>query len=544
VGGTYTDTKPCPACAGARLRPEYLAVTLIGHNRNALSEMPLSELSEVVQDISRRIAESDAGSVPEFVDTSLEKTNKRLHFLERVGLGYLNLNRLTSTLSAGEAQRVKLAGLLGGGLTYLTVLLDEPTRGLHPSEVEALVNALYDLRQAGNTVVVVEHDLTLIRAADQVIDMGPGAGIAGGEIIAQGSPAQVGEQDTATGYWLRGERQLDLFRQRRQPKGWLVIKGARENNLRGETVRLPQGTMVGVCGVSGSGKSTLMIDTIGRALAPKKHTTSVAYEPLEPGEYEEIEGAPKRTVLVDQAKAGVVSPASFLGLDGPLRKLYAASEQAMALGLSIKELSRGCSACNGRGLTKTDMGFLPAVYTPCETCRGSGYRPEAWDIQLNGVNLPALSELTLDQVYELFAEEKSLAGTLNKARKVGLGYLILRQPAYTLSGGEAQRLKIAAELCRKGTADTLYILDEPTVGLHLEDVTRLGQVLDKLVDQGHTVVVVEHHPHLLAACDWLVELGPGGGPDGGRVIAAGTPENLASGDTPTAPYLREVLAVT
>jgi excinuclease ABC subunit A len=343
---------------------------------------------------------------------------------------------------------------------------------------------------------------------------------------------------------LRGERQLDLFRQRRQPKGWLVIKGARENNLRGETVRLPQGTMVGVCGVSGSGKSTLMIDTIGRALAPKKHTTSVAYEPLEPGEYEEIEGAPKRTVLVDQAKAGVVSPASFLGLDGPLRKLYAASEQAMALGLSVKELSRGCSACNGRGLTKTDMGFLPAVYTPCETCRGSGYRPEAWDIQLNGVNLPALSELTLDQVYELFAEEKSLAGTLNKAREVGLGYLILRQPAYTLSGGEAQRLKIAAELCRKGTADTLYILDEPTVGLHLEDVTRLGQVLDKLVDQGHTVVVVEHHPHLLAACDWLVELGPGGGPDGGRVIAAGTPENLASGDTPTAPYLREVLAVT
>ncbi|MGD9093886.1 MAG: hypothetical protein PVF74_13640, partial [Anaerolineales bacterium] len=435
VGGTYTDTKPCPLCDGARLRPEYLAVTLLGHNLYELSEMSLSELGSIIQDISREVSERDAGSVMGVVETSLEKTIKCLHFIERVGLGYLNLNRLTSTLSAGEAQRVKLAGLLGGGLTSLTVLFDEPTRGLHPCEVDALLHALQDLRHEGNTVVVVEHDLALIQAADQVIDLGPGAGIAGGEVIAQGTPARVAEQDTPTGYWLRGERALDFLARRRQPKGWMVINGARENNLRGGQVRLPLGVLVGVCGVSGSGKSTLMIDTLGRALAPKKHTTSVAYEPLDPGAYESIEGAPERTVLVDQAKAGVVSPASFLGLDQPLRKLYAASEVAMAMGVGVKELSRGCLACKGRGLTKTDMGFLPPVYTPCETCRGSGFKPEAWEVRINDVSLPDLGVLTIEQVYELFGDIKSLAVPLSRAREVGLGYLVLRQPGYTLSGG-------------------------------------------------------------------------------------------------------------
>jgi excinuclease ABC subunit A len=542
VGGTYTDAEACPDCNGARLRPEYLAVTLGGHNVHDLSEMPLHKLAQILQGIST--SESDA----HVIGASLRTIRKRLRFLLQVGLGYLHLNRVAATLSAGEAQRIKLAGLLGSGLTSLTVLLDEPSRGLHPSEVEALLAALIELRDEGNTVVVVEHDPVLIRAADHLIDLGPGAGIAGGEIVAQGKPQEVAKTDTLTARWLRGERwpgpgQRDLYRPHREPRGWLTMRGARANNLRGEDVRLPLGTLVGVCGVSGSGKSTLLIDTLGRVLAPRKQTTSVAYEPIEPGAHDAIEGAPARTILVDQARTGVRNPANFLGLNKPLHTLYAASDDAQALGLDEAQLIRRCSVCRGSGSLKIDMGFLPDVHTVCETCRGTGYLPEAWEVRRRGVALPALFALTIDEVYDLFGHEEKLAQPLRAARDVGLGYLVLRQPGYALSGGEAQRLKIARELARKNSDQTLYILDEPTIGQHLEDVARLTGVLHRLVDAGHTVLVVEHHPHVLAACDWLVELGPGGGPDGGRVIATGTPDTLAGGNTPTAPYLREILEV-
>jgi excinuclease ABC subunit A len=535
VGGTYTDAKPCPDCRGARLRPDYLAVTLGGHNIHELSEMPLNELAWVLQEISS--LEIDA----HVAGASLRTTRKRLRFLLQVGLGYLHLNRVSATLSAGEAQRVKLAGLLGSGLTALTVLLDEPSRGLHPSEVHALLAALIELRDGGNTVIVVEHDPVLISAADYLVDLGPGAGVAGGEVVARGRPEQVAQADTLTARWLRGERQVDVCKPRREPRGWLAIRGARANNLCCEDVRLPLGTLVGICGVSGSGKSTLLIDTLGRALAPRKQTTSVAYEPVAPGEHDAIEGAPARAILVDQAKAGVSSPVSFLGLLRPLRALYAASDDAQALGVGEKQLARPCSVCKGSGVIKVDMGFLPDVHTPCETCRGTGLVPETWEVRLRGIALPELYALTVNEVYDLFVDEEELASPLRSVRDVGLGYLVLRQPGYTLSGGEAQRLKIARELARKASTETLYILDEPTVGQHMEDVVRLNNVLHKLVDDGHTVAVVEHHAYLLAACDWLVELGPGGGPDGGRVIATGTPETLARGDTPIAPYLREVL---
>jgi excinuclease ABC subunit A len=467
--------------------------------------------------------------------------------LQQVGLGYLHLDRPAATLSAGEAQRIKLAGLLGSGLTSLTVLLDEPSRGLHPCEVEALLAALRELRDEGghgtsaNTVIVVEHEPLIVRAADYLVDVGPGAGTAGGEIVARGTPEEVARTSTPTALWLRGERRVELRPARRAPCDWLTIHGARANNLRGETVRLPLGVLVGVCGVSGSGKSTLLIDTLGRALAPKKQTTSVAYEPVAPGAHERIAGAPARTIIVDQARAGVVSPASFLDLDRPLRALYAASPDAQALGLGEESLARRCSVCKGSGVIGMDMGFLPSVHVPCETCRGTGCLPEAWEVRLRGYSLPELYALTLDEVHGLWGDEETLARSLAAAREVGLGYLVLRQPGYTLSGGEAQRLKIADELCRKAPAETLYILDEPTVGQHPEDVARLAGVLHRLVDAGHTVVVVEHHPHLLAACDWLLELGPGGGPEGGRVIAEGAPETLAAGSTPTAPYLQEVL---
>jgi excinuclease ABC subunit A len=540
TGGTYTDTVTCPECGGSRLRQEYLAVTLAGHNIHALSEMTLRELARTLEGVSIPDAQSSPAA-------SLRTVKQRLRFLQQVGLSYLHLDRLSATLSAGEAQRVKLAGLLGSGLTSLTILLDEPSRGLHPTEVQALIAALHELRDgdgmvaARNTVIAVEHDPQIMRAADYLVDMGPEAGTQGGRVVAQGNPQQVARAETHTGAWLRDERHIDLRLPRRQPRGWLEIRGARENNLRDLTVRLPLGVLVGVCGVSGSGKSTLLIDTIGRVLAPRKITGSVSREPLEPGAHDGITGAPERVIIVDQAKMGISSPATFLGLDEPLRALYAAGSDAHALNLSAEQLGCKCAACNGSGSIRYEMGFLPDVYTPCEVCHGTGCVPEAWQVRLNGVALPEVFGLTIDQVHDLFGTEPALARSLQAARQVGLGYLVLRQPGIALSGGETQRLKIAAELSRPAREETLYLLDEPTVGQHLEDVNRLAGVLHGLVEAGNSVWVVEHHMHLLAACDYLLEMGPGGGPEGGQLIATGTPEQVSKLKTPSAPYIREVL---
>lgn len=540
VGGTYTKAEPCDQCKGTGFRPEYLAVKLSGHNVHELCEMPLSRLNFVLETLPTTHLE-EVYPASNSRDTIL----KRLRFLLQVGLGYLHLNRISGTLSAGEAQRVRLASLLGSGLTSLTVLLDEPSRGMHPAEVSALVTALLELRNEGNTVIVVEHDPVVIQAADWLVDMGPGAGTAGGQVTAVGKPKQVMESNTVTAKWLRHERRINFSRERRKPifplRNWLIIKGAREHNLKGGTLKIPLGVLVGICGVSGSGKSTLFIDTVGRVLAPKKITTSVAYEPMNPGEYQSIEGAPQNTILLDQVRKGINSPGQFLGLFRPLLSLYAESDDAKALGLDEKELAKPCSVCEGRGSVRTRMGFLPDIHTPCETCRGTGRRPEAWEVRLKGIALPVLNSLTLKEINELFGNHESLTRKLEAAMNVGLGYLVLHQPAYTLSGGEVQRLKIAKELSRKTPDKSLFILDEPTVGQHMEDVARLIKVLQKLVDKGHSVIVIEHHPHLLAACDWLVELGPVGGPDGGKVIATGKPETIARRKTPTAPYLKAVL---
>jgi excinuclease ABC subunit A len=535
LGGTYTAFEPCPACGGRRLRPEYLAVTLGGHDVHALSEAPLARLAEVLDGVAGWLPEGHSAAA------NLATARRRLHFLAQVGLGYLHLNREAASLSAGEAQRIRLAGLLGSGLTSLTILADEPTRGLHPREVGALVAALRSLREEGNTVIVVEPDAEVSRAADHVVDMGPGAGTAGGTVVAQGSPEAVRLADTPTGRWLRGEARLPVAARRRTPRGWLTVRRPRANNLAGQDVRFPLGLLVGLCGVSGSGKSTLLVDTVGRALAPQKHTTSMAQEPLAPGAHDGIDGAPARAIIVDQRRAGVVSPASILALERPLRALYADTVEARALGLDEDALGRRCSACNGSGFSRLEMGFLPDVFTPCEVCGGTGCVPEAWDVRLQGIPLPEIYGRTLDEVWALFGTNPRLARPLAAAREVGLGYLVVRQPGYALSGGEAQRLKIAAELCRPRRPETLYILDEPTLGQHLDDVARLVGVLRRLADGGSTVLVSEHHPRLLAACDWLVELGPGGGPEGGRVIAEGPPEAVATLDTPTAPYLRAAL---
>jgi excinuclease ABC subunit A len=548
IHGTYTKSAVCPECNGTALRPEFLAVTLQGKNMFELSEMPLSELEELVKKVP-----SPPSGTP-LVETSLGIVPRRLRFLRQVGIGYLHLNRPTGTLSAGEAQRIQLASLLGSGLTSLTILVDEPSRGMHPSELEALLDALQELRDEGNTVVVVEHDLLLIRAADHVIDLGPGAGALGGKIVAEGQPTDIMKAETVTGKWLQedkrrstpqrgGLQELTDTIHRRPAQGWMVVKGARANNLHGEDVKFPLVTLTGVCGVSGSGKSTLLIDIVGRALVKKLHSSSFAREPIDPGEHDSIENTPKNTFLVDQSRRGIRSPAIFLGLTKPLLIMYLNSDDAQALGLDDKALGKRCSACRGRGQLRIEMDFLPNEFVECETCKGTGYSPEAWDVRIEGVALPEVNAMTLDDVYELFKEEERIADPLSVVRQVGLGYLVWNQPAYTLSGGEVQRLKIAKELYKKTHNPTLYILDEPTVGLHMEDVARLTGVLNHLVDAGHTVVVVEHHPHVLAACDWLIELGPGGGPEGGKVIAAGTPEEVVKRDTPTTPYLREVLEV-
>jgi excinuclease ABC subunit A len=534
VHGTYTRKVPCPECGGAGLRPAYLAVTLQSKNIFELSEIPLTALESLVKEIYQPVDELPP------VETSLRVILKRLRFLRKVGIGYLHLNRPTGTLSAGEAQRIQLASLLGSALTALTILVDEPSRGMHPAELEALREALGELRDEGNTVIVVEHDPLLIRAADHILDIGPGAGVKGGEILAQGSLSQLLAANTITGKWLSGENALEVGK-RRQPKKWMRLLGARENNLRGEQVSFPLETLTGICGVSGSGKSTLVIDTLGRALVTKSHSSSFSREPIEPGEHQAIENVPKRTFLVDQTKKGIHSPARFMGLEKPLLKIYADGDDAQALGLTQADLKRNCSTCRGQGLIRIEMGFLPDEWVECETCQGTGCTPEAWEVRIQGVPLPEINNMTIDQVYDLFQDETNLAARLEILQQVGLGYLVWKQASYSLSGGEVQRLKIAKELVKKTKVKTLYILDEPTVGLHLEDVSQLIEVLNRLVDAGHTVLAVEHHPHLLAVCDWLIELGPVGGPQGGHVIAAGTPEDLAKMETPTAPYIQELL---
>jgi excinuclease ABC subunit A len=420
----------------------------------------------------------------------------------------------------------------------MTVLLDEPSRGLHPSEVAALGDELVTLRDQHNTILVVEHDRELIERADDVVVLGPGAGRAGGRVVARGGRDELARTPHA---WALGHSEAGVRRDRRTATGELVIKRPRENNLAGEDVTVPLGVLVGLCGVSGSGKSTLAVDTLGLALDPPRLTTSVAYERVEPGAHDGIEGAPGRTVVVDQAAQGVTSPAALLGVSAALRRAYAASDAAAAAGLGDKDLTPRCDACHGRGLLVEEMGFLPSVRRPCDACAGTGYTAEVRELRVRGSSLAELEALTVEEVLALWADHDRVARPLATAAELGLGHLVLRQPGFALSGGELQRLKLVKELMKERPEPTLFILDEPTVGQSARDVTRLSAVLHRLVARGHTALVVEHNPQLLAACDWLLELGPGAGPRGGKVIAAGTPDRLARGRTPAAPYLREAL---
>ncbi|MEQ4209116.1 ATP-binding cassette domain-containing protein [Actinopolymorpha sp. B9G3] len=527
LGGKETTVFPCRECGGKRLRAAYLAIRLDGRDRSDLFSASFTEL----EDLLASMDEPD----DEHAANARAVALQRLGFLGSVGLGYLQLDRMTWNLSAGEAQRIKLASVLGGGLVGMTVLLDEPSRGLHPSEVAALAGALSELRDAGNTVIAVEHDPTLIRAADDVLEIGPGPGRAGGRLIDLDSDQSV----------TRAVRDGGISvprRDRRVPTGWMHVTGVRENNLRGLDVRIPLGVQVGVCGVSGSGKSSLVVDTIALGLArPKTNITGVGVIRVQPGVHDAISGAPARTIVADQARAEITSPGMFLGLINAVRKSFAASEVAREQGITIKDLAYGCDACGGKGTWQEGMSFLPSVTQICEACGGSGYRREVAALVERGRTLADIEALTIGELVQEWGDIDAVHRVGDAALALGLGYLIVRQPGWSLSGGEAQRLKLAKQLARPAKEGSLYILDEPTVGLQVTDVAVLARALDTIVDAGNTVLVVEHDPMLLATCDWLIELGPGAGPDGGEIVFEGPPEELAKADTATAPYLLEAL---
>ncbi len=528
IGGLYSEAVECPECAGRRLRPAYLTLRIDGRDRAGLFTLPLAELEPVLSGL--RTTDPVAAD-------ALPVALRRLRFLRTVGLGYLHLDRPTWSLSAGEAQRVKLASVLGGELRGMTVLMDEPSRGLHPSEVGALARTLQELRSAGNTVIAVEHDPVFIRAADTIVELGPGPGRHGGRLVDADGPASV------TRALLEGRAAAAPPHQRREPAGWMRVQGARENNLCGADVRIPLGVLAGVCGVSGSGKSSLVVDTIGLALAPPKMTTGVAWrDRIEAGVHDAIKGAPGRVVVSGKSRAAVTSVGSHLGIIDTLRAAYAASDAAVAAGLTVGDLSHGCDACKGRGAWSERMSFLPAVVQECEACRGSGYRLEAASVELRGRTLPETELLTLQELASEWGDIPAIARACDAALRLGLGYLVIRQAGWSLSGGEVQRLKLARDLAKRTRAPTLYVLDEPTIGLHATDVALLARALREVVAAGHSVLLTEHDPQLLACCDWLIELGPGAGPDGGRVIFEGPPEGLARASTPTAPYILRALS--
>ena len=528
LGGSWSAAISCDACAGKGLRSQYLALRLQGRDRTDLFRLPLTELESLLADAPEPddVHAADARSL----------ALRRLGFLRSVGLGYLHLERRVWTLSAGEAQRIKLASVLGGGLVGMTILLDEPSRGLHPSEVTALTASLEELRDAGNTVIAVEHDPSFIRAADEVIEVGPGPGRAGGRLVGLDSAESV------TRAVLEGRGSIPRRNEVRRPTGWMRVAGARENNLQGLDLRLPLGVQIGVCGVSGSGKSSLVVDTIALALAPPKTSDRIAdVVRVEPGQHDLVTGAPERTIVADQSRASIASPGMFLGLIDAVRREFATSETAGEQGISLKDLRYGCDACHGRGSWQENMSFLPSVAQTCDACGGTGYRREVRDLVVRGRGLDSIEEMTIAELLEEWGDLPAVRRPGEAAMALGLGYLVVRQPGWSLSGGEAQRLKLAKELGRTARGLCLFILDEPTLGLQVTDVAVLVQALDSLVEAGNSVLVIEHDPALLASCDWLIELGPGGGPFGGRIIFQGSPEELARADTPTGPYIAEAL---
>ena len=525
----YVRETPCPACKGARLRPESLAVTIQKHSIYDVVKMSVKKSQEFFSQLKLTSRESlIAGEI-------LKEIRKRLGFMVSVGLDYLTLDRKIGTLSGGEAERIRLATQIGSGLVGVIYILDEPTVGLHYRDTHRLLDTLKDLRDMGNTIIVVEHDRSTIEAADYIIDLGPGAGNYGGEIVAQGPLSQIiSSSRSLTGKYLKGELKIPLpsFRRNSNNNRFLEIIEASEHNLKNINVRIPLGTFICVTGVSGSGKSTLVEDILYKALAQHFYKSRV-----KPGKHKRIEGLQyiDKVVVIDQSPIGRTprsNPATYTGLFTPIRQIFSRVEEARMRGYNQGRFSfnvrKGrCQVCKGEGMIKIEMQFLPDVYVPCDACKGKRYNRETLQIKYKGKNIADVLEMTVEEALHFFRNVPQVRRKLKILYDVGLGYIKVGQPAPTLSGGEAQRIKLSKELSKIGTGKTLYILDEPTTGLHFADIEKLLKVLNRLVDRGNTVVVIEHNPDVIKVADYIIDLGPEGGDAGGEVVAAGTPEEVA-----------------
>ncbi len=540
---SYMSVRPCPACQGKRLKPEVLAVQVGGRNiawvtersiREALTFFAELELSDKERQIAHLI---------------LKEIRSRLQFLDNVGLDYLTLSRSAGTLSGGEAQRIRLATQVGSRLTGVLYVLDEPSIGLHQRDNDRLLNTLKEMRDLGNTLIVVEHDEDTIRAADYIVDIGPGAGAHGGRVVASGTPEEVMQApDSLTGQYLSGRRFIAVPLSRRQPgEKWLVVRGASENNLREIDVHLPLGLFICVTGVSGSGKSTLVNEIIRKSLARTLHRAKE-----KPGAHQAIDGIHHldKVIDIDQSPIGRTprsNPATYTGVFDDIRELFAQTQEARVRGykkgrFSFNVKGGRCEACRGDGIIKIEMHFLPDVYIPCEVCRGKRYNRETLEVRYKGKSIADVLEMTVDEALDFFRNHPRIQRKLQTLHDVGLGYMKLGQPATTLSGGEAQRVKLASELYKRSNGRTLYILDEPTTGLHVADVERLLNVLQRLVENGDTVIVIEHNLDVIKVADYLVDLGPEGGDRGGNLVACGTPEEVAEHpNSYTGHYLKPIL---
>ncbi len=533
----------CPACSGSRLRAEARLVRVGGASLPEVCAMTLQHAQQWFEQLQLD------GAKAEIAARIRREIGSRLRFLNDVGLRYLSLERSADTLSGGEAQRIRLASQIGSGLTGVMYVLDEPSIGLHQRDNDRLIATLRHLRDLGNSVLVVEHDEDMIRAADHVVDMGPGAGTHGGEVVSQGTPPEVADDPRSlTGQYLCGRRRVADTATRRAPgERWLELRGARGNNLLQVDARFPLGLLTVVSGVSGSGKSTLVNDTLYAAAAAAlngAHTEPAAFDNLQGLQFLD------KVIAVDQSPLGRTprsNPATYTGLFTPLRELFAQTNLARERGFDAGRFSfnvKGgrCEACQGDGLVKVEMHFLPDMYVACDVCQGRRYNRETLDVTWRGLNIAEVLDLSVDQALETFRGVPAIARKLQTLREVGLGYIRLGQSATTLSGGEAQRVKLALELSRRDTGRTLYILDEPTTGLHFADIELLLGVLLRLRDAGNTLVVIEHNLDVIASADWVIDLGPEGGAGGGRIVATGSPEELARHPaSATAPYLRRVL---
>ncbi|MCL5094273.1 MAG: excinuclease ABC subunit UvrA [Patescibacteria group bacterium] len=539
----YMTVKKCPQCHGDRLKPEVISVTINDASIVDVVKLPIGkaleffenlELDEKNQRIARQI---------------LKEIKLRLQFLLNVGLNYLNLDRSATTLSGGEAQRIRLATQIGSSLMGVLYVLDEPSIGLHQRDNRKLIETLKALRDLGNTVIVVEHDADTILSADHLIDVGSGAGESGGKIVAQGTPKEVmANTKSLTGQYLKGAKKIEFSSKRRQGNGKdIEIIGAQENNLKNINVKFPLNKFIVVSGVSGSGKSSLINEILAKKLSAVLHRAQET-----PGQHKDITGIKNidKVIDIDQSPIGRTprsNPATYTGVFTDIRELFAAVPEARIRGYKAGRFSFNvsggrCEACHGEGILKIEMHFLPDVYITCEDCKGKRYNQEALEIHYKGKNIADILDMTVDEALEFFKNIPHIKTKLDTLAEVGLGYIRLGQPATTLSGGEAQRVKLASELSKKSTGQTFYILDEPTTGLHFDDVSRLLSVLNKLVDMGNTVVVIEHNMEVIKAADWVIDLGPEGGDLGGEVVAEGTPESLAKNSKSyTGQYLKQIL---